>query len=391
MPGAANDAACAVAQRGSLWMACVLYKAEAMHWTQLASDAPCRVASKLVIVATLLAPARARAEPKDDGYCEYVEGAAAATAAPLVAPQLFGQFGYVEQSASAVTPSGDSSNLRVLAGVRYSITNIFAGLATKSRAHADCQRHGVLTALTGVTTGRALAARIKVYEDARTEAERILHELEAAVESRQATAQDLVATRLRVEELRTLTANARRELAALPVADERPVGTLISAFRSADADLERREGTLRTLRAYDVNVRFGADRFLEGPNQQTQYFGVVEVGVNLGAIWLGSANGRAAAGRRRYARTDPQQLGGSGSFDRLRATLEVEGTLVEQTAALVADLERQLKAVAQVSGEDGKRFRETIWFARVKAAADLAYQRAHIEALRELVSEGDRH
>ena len=70
----------------------------------------------------------------------------------------------------------------------------------------------------------------------------------------------------------------------------------------------------------------------------------------------------------------------------MRSSLEVEQKLVEQTAALVGDLDRQLKAVAQVTGEDGKRFRETLWFAWVKASADLAYQRAHIEALRAVIA-----
>ncbi len=341
--------------------------------------------SVMALVLVAATPARSVAGPPDDGYCDYIEGAAAATAAPLIAPQLFAQFGYIEQPSFAVAPSGDASNLRVLGGVRYSLTNIYAAMATKSRARAECERHRALVTLGGVTTARALGARIKIYDDAQPEAERILRELEAQVEAAQATAQELLATRLRVEELRTLATNARRELAALPPASDRPVATLLSAFRSADGDVERSDRKLRTIRAYDFNVRVGADRFLDGANQELQFFGVVELGVNLGAFWVGKANDRAAAGRRRYVRSDPQLVDAVGTVEQLRTTLALEQKLVAQTEALVADLDRQLKAVAQVGGQDGKRFRETVWFAWVKASADLAYQRARIEALREVL------
>lgn len=342
-------------------------------------------AGVLLASATALAPSTSVAEPGDDGYCDYVEGAAAADAATLFMPQLFAQFGYVEQPSSEFTPSADSTNLRVLGGIRYSVTDIYAGLATKSHARADCERHRALTGLRDTTTARALAARIQVYEDAQAEASRILRDQETAVETRQSTAQDLLATRLRVEELRTLAASARRELAALPPVDGRPVRTLLSAYRSADADIERSEGRLRSIRAYDVTVRIGADRFLEGANQDTQFFGVLQLGVNVGALWTGAGNRRAANGRRRYARTESQVLDGT-TFEQLRTALDVEQKLVEQSAALVGDLARQLEAVTQVTGEDGKRFHETLWFAWVKASADLAYQRAHIEALREVLA-----
>jgi hypothetical protein len=337
-----------------------------------------------ILAAATATPAHAE-PPRDDGYCDFVEGAASATAATLTAPQLFGQFGYVEQPLFAETAIGDSTNLRVLGGVRYSFTNLWAGMTTKSRAHADCKRHKALDALQDTTAGRALTARIKVYDDAQAHADEILRDIQTAVETRQATAQDLLATRLRVEELRTLAANARRDLAAVPAADERPLPTLLSSYRAADADVERSEGKLRTISAYDVNVRVGVDRFLTGANQQLQYFGVVELGVNLGVLWLGKHNRRAAAGRARFARVDPQLLDGK-TFEQLRATLETEQRLVEQSTALVADLDHQLQAVAQISGEDGKRFRETLWFAWVKASADLAYQRAHIDALREVIA-----
>jgi hypothetical protein len=332
-----------------------------------------------------LVPATGFADDKNDGYCDYIEGTADATAATLMTPQLFGQFGYIEQPSFAVAPSGTSENLRAIGGVRYSLTNIYAGKVTKTRAGADCRRHDALSVLRGATAARALAARVQVLDAAQAEADKILNDSQAALEGRRTTAQEATATRLRVEELRTLTADAHRELASLPPPDQRPLGSLLMAYRIADDDMESSEGTLRTLNAYDLNIRFGADKFLQGPNQSTNFFGVVELGVNIGALWVGSANSRAAAGRKRYVRSGHDPLGLDSTIDQIRATLELETKRIAQTQALVADLDAQLQALAEIQSDESRRFRETVWFDAIKAKADLAYLQAHVAALQEVI------
>ena len=343
---------------------------------------------RATILVIALVPATAYAD--DDGYCDFVEGTAAADAATLFAPQVFGQFGYVEQPVFAVTPTTDSSNLRALGGVRYSLTNIYAGFATTSRARADCKRHGALVSVRGASAARALAARVRVYDDAQQEADRILSETEADLEARRRTAQEATAMRLRVEELRTLSATARSELAALPPVDQRPLNSTLATFRAADASLEENEAKLRNIRAYDVNVRFGADKFLEGSNTKTQYFAVVELGINLGAFWMGAANDRAAAGRKRFTESGRDPLGADAAAAQMRAMLDLETKRTEQTAALVADLDRQLQDIAKIPGDDSRRFREIVWFDWVKAKADLAYLQAHVAALREVLGSDAR-
>src|SRR5262249_29524794 len=141
------------------------------------------------------------------------------------------------------------------------------------------------------------------YDAAQAEADRILAASEADLEGRRTTAQEATATRMRVEELRTLAANTHRELAALPPPDQRPLGSLLASFYTADAAVEASEAKLRTIRAYDVSVRAGADRYLQGPSQDTRYFAVVELGINLGAFGIGRSNQRAAAGRRKFVRS----------------------------------------------------------------------------------------
>ena len=333
----------------------------------------------------LLVPAAAIAEPADDGYCDFVEGAAAATAVVLSAPQLIGQVGYIEQPSFGDAIGVQATTLRVRAGVRYSLSGLYAGVATRARANAECRRHQALVGLRGATASRALAARVRVYDDAQPEADKILAGILADLEARRSTTVEWTATRMRVEELRALAAAARRDLAALPPPDPRPLGALLATFRSADGELETGEAKLRTVKAYDLNVRLGADRLLDGPGQSTEYFAVVELGLNLGALWVGRGNARAAAGRRRYVRSGRDPLGSDATVEQLRAIIDVEAKRTDQAVALIADLERQLQLLARLPGEDSERVRQTIWFDWIKAKADLAYLQAHVEALREVL------
>ena len=91
-----------------------------------------RCATLVTVLA--LAPATALAEPVDDGYCDFVEGSASATAAPLLGPEVFGQFGYIEQPSFAVNPT-DSDNLRAIA--LTGVDRISIGALTKDISATD--------------------------------------------------------------------------------------------------------------------------------------------------------------------------------------------------------------------------------------------------------------
>ncbi len=353
-----------------------------------------RIAWFSLPLLTLLEAARASAQPAapgpqaaDDGYCDYVEGTAAAEASSLLGPQLFGQFGYIEQPTFSETPTADSSNLRVIGGGRYAISNAIEGSARKSRASADCRRHRAVSNAQGATQARALQARLEVYDEAQTEADRILAQINADLEARRTTAPEALATKLRVDELRAAAATTRGELAALPPATDQDLAAIFSAYSSADADMERSEARIRTTRNYDLSIRAGVDSFLQGSGQGANFFGVVQLGINLGALWVGGANDRAAAGRRRYVQaTQQQQQARDVPLEQMRATLEVETKRLEQVKALVTDLQQQLDALARIDSEDSKRFRQTVWFDWVKAKAELAYLDAHVATLRAIVT-----
>lgn len=150
--------------------------------------------------------------------------------------------------------------------------------------------------------------------------------------------------------------------------------------------MEQYEGKLRRADAFDVSVRVGLDSFLDRSDANpSPYFAVIAVGVNLGVLFQGGANERAAAGRRRLVRSGRDPLAADATAERLRATVETEAKREAETAALEADLQRQLDALGKLGGEESKRYRQTVWFEWIKIRAEHAYLTAHLRALREVL------
>lgn len=343
-----------------------------------------------IITAIVLASGIAHAEDApaaDDGYCDYVQGVAQARAAVMFAPTVFGQFGLIEQAAGAANPDVNNGGLRLIAGVRVNLDGIYKGLATRDRARADCRRHKALEQVRGETAYQALDARAKVLDGALAETDKILAQTKDDLDARRTTAQEATATRLRVEELRQLSEQTHRDMSLLP----QPTGTLggaIGAFERADAEVETIEGKLRRADAFDVSIRVGLDEFLDNSQENpSPYFAVVAVGVNLGVLFQGSANERAAAGRKRLLKSGRDPLAADATAERLRAMIEVESKREKETAALEADLQRQLDAIARIGGEDSKRYRQTVWFEWIKIRAEHAYLVAHLRALNEVLAQ----
>jgi hypothetical protein len=333
------------------------------------------------LVVVLLLTGTASAE--DDGYCDYVEGAANAQSAILFSPELIGSVGYVEQPPAAVNPDASQKGVRLIAGVRYSLSNVYTGFATRERAHADCRRHKAFEQVRGETSSRAIAARLKVLDDALVEAEKILKTDEQDFAAHRTTAQEATTTRVRVEELRTLAAEDHRAMATLPAPSAAPLGGALQTYRRSDAEVEDNEAKLRRAAGIDVSVRFGVDQYAERDNPQP-YFAVLSVGFNLGILFQGSANTRAAAGRRRLVQAgqgpDVEQ-----TVEELRTTLDIETKRAKETEALVGELERQLDALGRIGGDDSKRYKQTVWFEWVKAKAQHEYLVTHVQTIQEVL------
>ena len=325
----------------------------------------------------------------DDGYCDYVQGVASAQSAIQLAPAVFSQFGYIEQTVTSAVPSSANNELRLIAGVRYKLSGIYEGFATRDRAAADCRRHDALNRVRGGTEYAALAARVQVLDGAMGEATKLMEQTEDDFKAHRIGAQEYTATKLRLEELRQLSVESHRQMSALPPATG-DLGGALKKFQAADAAVESYDGKLRFAQAFDLSVRFGIDAFLENtdPNvNSTPYFAVASLDVNLGALFLPSANDRAAAGRKKLTRSGRDPLAIDATADRLQTIVVEEAKREAETGALVGDLQKQLDTLARVGGDDSKRFRLTIWFDFVKVKAEHAYLKTHIEAIHQVLGE----
>jgi hypothetical protein len=338
---------------------------------------------RAIVVVAVLSSSAAYADTQADGYCDYVEGVANAQAAIQMSPELIGSLGYVEQPPASAAPDATQKGLRLIAGVRYKLSGLYEGSATRKRAKADCRRFRAFEQVRGETTSRAIAARLEVLNNALKEAEKILRTDEQDFAARRTTAQEATATRVRVEELRELAAEDNRQLSRLPEPSERPLAGALHAYREADADMERNEAKLRRAQAIDVSVRFGIDEYADRETP-TPYFAVVSIGVNLGLLFQASANTRAAKARKLLVEQG-RGIGLEGTVDQLRLTVEIEAKRAKETEALVKELERQLDALNRIGGDESKRYRQTVWFEWVKAKAQHAYLTTHVASIEEVL------
>jgi hypothetical protein len=334
------------------------------------------------VTAAVAAPARA---DSPDGYCELVEGSAAAESDLLYAPTLFGSAGYVK---SPTVTSGNepvTAGGRLVAGVSYNFAGILQGNAKRERARADCRRHQALDRVQGETLHKALGARLAVYDDALAEADRVLTRAVGDLKARRGTAQEVVALRLRVNELHDLAADARRQLEALPAPSSAGGGAL-AAYYQADDDIEAEEGRLRRLAGVGLEVRAGYDQYLDRADS-SPIFALVTLSLNLGTLFQGDANDRAAEGRRHMIREQHLVQLVDATLSHLRAELESDRQRSEETAALASDLEAQLAQLDKIPGDESRRYRQTVWFDWVKVHADHAYYETHAASLREVLGE----
>lgn len=330
--------------------------------------------------ATTAATTAAQAD--DDGYCQRVAGVAAADAALGLAPAVFGSVGYVEAPATTAAPDPTANATRVTLGVSYRFTGAIEGLVTRSRAAADCRRHQAEVAIGDAARAQALAARAEVLDAALTETAALLDRTRADVAARRATAPELTALELRVADLQALAAATTAERGRLP-ADAAPVPRALARLQAADAEVERREASLRVLRALDLSARVGYDS-LAGQDDESPYFAVVSASVNLGVVWQLVGNRDAAAGRRRMLERAP---GGAGNRARLEAELASERDRAAATAALADELERQHRELKGLGGDASRRIAQTIWFDLVRMRAERAYLDAHVAALAVILGE----
>lgn len=161
---------------------------------------------------------------------------------------------------------GGPTGMRVMAGLQYSVRGLYQGVLARWRAQADCQRyrvssemHGMLQANQEMTSRAALAARLAVMEGGLPRAYEILQGISERLRRNAATLDELQATQVRVEALRTLVIETRKELAT--ASEEAGVkGRAVDRLRQreeAEAKVGAFDSRLRRSLAWDLSLRGG--------------------------------------------------------------------------------------------------------------------------------------
>ena len=322
-----------------------------------------------------------------DGYCEFVEGTAQAQSDLLYGPSVFGSFGYVKEPTVTSSSQPVTAGARAVVGLQYNFVGIASGNATRALAKADCKRHQALDRVQGETVYRALRAKKRVYDEAMADADKTMTGQEEDLKQHRITAQEVVATRLRVNELHDLREDTARQLDALPAPSKgEALGGALATYYRADTEMEQQSGRLRRLQGIDVTGRIGYDQYLDRTDN-SPVFAVLQVTVNLGQIWMGDANARALAGRKTALREQHQVQLVDTTITHIKREIEQESTRADETAALEQDLANQIASLDKVGGDDNKRYRQTVWFDWIKVKAEKMYFAQHVASLKEVVGQ----
>ena len=315
----------------------------------------------LVIMVALVESAHA------DPACDHLLAVADANAALLSAPELFATAGSMPRSdfSEALEP-------RLVAGLDFSLTGIFAASATRARAAAECRVRAAGTVIDAAPLARGLDARIAALAGAIADGETALARLEAATQQQLATRPELLAMRIDLDALRAQLATARRERAALPSSPS--AAHALADEAAALADLEAREARLRTLDGIDVSVRGAIDRGLYVHDTQA-YVATLTVTFDTGLLLRGGATDRALRARGDIARSRAAVLEAQTAVDRER---------IAELAALIADLERERGLAARLAGDDARRFERSLWRELATRTAEHAFLVARVSAAQEL-------
>jgi hypothetical protein len=351
-----------------------------------------------VLLCAAAAPAWADEDPGVRAYCDYVEGGADAESDVLIAPDAFVTFGEVSGADASPGGSALAPTERLIAGLRYSFSGLYRGLALRSRARAECKRYRSIVAVRRYLeaekddrSAAALSAKAAVLEAALPKAEAILNDSHAALAANRTTAREVEATELRVNALRAAAAQTRIDLDSVATTPPPANGGLekaLAARDAAEAEVERQESRVRSSQGWDLVVRGGYDR-IWGQRDETPLFAMVTLSVNVGWLFQGAANDRAVEGRRAWSRHDPGDPSRMAMehMARMQATLRQERIRLAQSAALLSDLEARSRQVAEVGGEKAKDFADYMFFDLVNVKAEHEYLRAHVDELAKILGE----
>lgn len=347
----------------------------------------------LVVPAVGAAAVDADASGDADAYCSWVKSATRSQSAPLLSPQLFLNYGIVNGD-DASTGTGGMVNLpptqRLTVGLRYSLISLWQGVELRKRASAECERYRAVSQLHRFmqdnreqVSPAALDAKIAVLRAAVPKARELVRSLKAAVDRARATVEELQAAQVRADALAATLGDTEALRAGLPPRGQiGPPDALIRKHQQYEAEVEKHEARLRVAQALDLSVRGGYDRFF-GIRDDVPVFAVVSLTINPAVLYQPFADDEARKARVRWVASQNAGIDQRVELlaNRLKAVRDTERRRLQETRALLADVESRLRTVDSIDSERLRRFRDATWFDYVRLKADFEFLRVHVAEL----------
>jgi len=343
-------------------------------------------------------------QPGVASYCDYALGASASSTSQQLYPRLFVSGGILTGAESfdvtGSAGSGSETRWRLQAGLSYGLADLTEGLALRDRARAECALYrqqselfAFLARYDEPDSVPGALAKIEVLQAALPTAERILNEMRTLQLRQQATVEEVNATSLRVNALRSELGSSRARVAASTRKHQvspRHVVELMQSYRAAAEQVALNESRVRLSRRYDLFLRAGYDR-LFGVRDGIPLAATLIFTFSPGSLAQPKAEAQTQRGHDGWATTGVEGIHDRVAIllSRLRSTMEVQSQRATETSVLLADLEARYKAVEGVPGDSVRTYRDYLWFDLIRLRAEDAYLRAQLHELGSLLPHDD--
>jgi len=281
----------------------------------------------------------------DDARCRQLRAEAASRAALLYAPTLSAEVLRLPQRGDDTgTGVFQGTGMQLRGVLSHSLVDLWRGLTVERAADASCAElqatSRVRRALEGAVEGAqrdATRARLTTLEAALPRLDEIAARAEARLSAQRATIAETDRVLSRVSSFRRRILRDRARLAELgpdqgspePV-DPSILHAALHDLRLAAAEEAAQSARLRRLGAWDLRVRGGII-----PEDPPDWYGGVELRLNLGAMVQGPAEAQAEAARREAL--EAQRDGLVAKVDALEDRLQEAARVVRAERALLAE------------------------------------------------------
>ena len=248
-----------------------------------------RVAAAMAWVGVTTTALPARSE--DSAYCKKVRARASSEAALLFGPSVQAQA--IRFPNNGTTDSGvtTGAGFQLRAALSFSPLDLYKGFRVKQLGDADCQQHEAIVSaqqvlLQGADYGRlpALRRQVEFLDSTRSQSETILAKSEERVAAHVESLREAMEIRARIGALGRAREHSQGDVDRLVArgidAYRGPLSVLVDAADRQVMQLERDASHVRSLAAWDVRVTGG----VIPQTDQVDYFGMLQVGFNLGAF-----------------------------------------------------------------------------------------------------------